>query len=146
MQVSAALLPILLLPCSCPPRLLLFVLHCALFSRVLWTRAGTWLKAQTTSPLYCPAHSSRQRWRLSCVEKGEGGGGLCCQPVTSAGALQWKAGASQPAGSRRFVSAVHPLMCSFHQMETAAKENAENHLKNKNIPLQLVKDKLQFQW
>lgn len=36
-------------------------------------------------------------------------------------------------------------MCSFHQPETAAEEDANNHLKNKYIPLRLVKDKLQFQ-
>lgn len=33
-------------------------------------------------------------------------------------------------------------MCSFHQMQTVAEEDANNHLKNKNIPLELVKDKL----
>lgn len=71
-----------------PPLSCSSVLCC---SCVLSTRAGTWLKARATSLLYCPAHSTAALttllWR----------GAFCCQPVTSAGALQQKAGASQPA-------------------------------------------------
>lgn len=136
MQVSATLPSLPCLSCSCPPHFLPFVLCC---SCVLSTRAGTWLKAQATSLLYCPAHSTAALttllWR----------GAFCCQPVTSAGALLQKAGTSQPASPHRFISAEHHLMCSFHQPETAAKEDGNNHLRNKNILLKLVKYKLQFQ-
>lgn len=140
MQVSATLLPFLLLPRSCPPYLLPFVLLCALL--VLCVADTSWHVAKSpghlSALLSCPLSTTALTTLLCRVA-------LCCQPVTSAGALQQKAGASQPASSHCFVSAAHPLMCSFHQMETAAKEDAKNHLKNKNIPLKLVKDKLQFQ-
>lgn len=139
MQVSATLLFLLF------PTLLSSSPLCASllsWSCVLWTQVGTWLKARATSLLYCPAHSLQQHWRLSCAE----------WPFVASPSLQQvpyskrQEPASQPASSHCFVSAAHPLMCSFHQMETAAKEDAKNHLKNKNIPLRLVKDKLQFQW
>lgn len=48
----------------------------------------------------------------------------------------------EPASPQYFVSVKCCLMCSFRRAEMAAKEDANNHLKNKNIPLQLVKDKL----
>lgn len=134
---SPPLSPSRLLLSSPPPPLSCSSVLCC--SCVLSTRVGTWLKAQATSLFYCPAHSTAALTTLSWREA------LCCQPVTSAGALQQKAGASQPASPHCFVSAEHRLMCSFHEPETAAKEDTNNHLKNKNIPLKLVKDKLQFQ-
>lgn len=116
MQVSATLLPFLLLPHSYSAYLLSFVFFCAIL--LLSVEDTSWHVAKSPDHrsvlLSCPL-STTALTALLCR------GALCWQPVTSAGALQQKAGASQPANSHRFVSAAHPLMCSFHQMETAAK-------------------------
>lgn len=141
MQVSAALLPFLLFPSYVSPIVLLRALQLLCVLDTSWhvTNGPGHLFAPLSFPLSITAMTTLLCW-----------GALCCEPVTSAGALQQKVGASQPtsqpASSCCFVSAAHALMCSFHQMQTAAEEDANNHLKNKNIPLELVKDKLQFQW
>lgn len=123
-------------PLSSPPSSSVLCCSC-----VLSTRAGTWLKAQATSPLYCPARSAAALTTLLWQ-------GTLLLPACHFSRCLTAKGRSQPASQpapRRFVSAQRRLMCSFHQPETAAKEDANNHLKNKNIPLKLVKDKLQFQ-
>lgn len=140
MQVSAALLPFLCFPSDVAPIVLSRAprLLCVLDRSWHVTNGPGHLSAPLSCPLFPTALTT-----LLCR------GALCGDPVTSAGALQQKVGGreggSQAASAHRFVSATHTLMCSFHQMQTAAEEDANNHLKNKNIPLELVKDKLQFQ-
>lgn len=140
MQVSATLLPLLLLPHSYSAYLLPFVLLCAILLQCVVDTS--WHVAKSPGHLSvllsCPL-STTALTALLCR------GALCWQPVTSAGALQQKAGSSQPANSHRFVSAAQPFDVLISSDGDGRQEDANNHLKNKNIPLKLVKDKLQFQ-
>lgn len=138
MQVSATLPSLPRPSCSCPPHFLPFVL----------LRAPLRLCVVDTSwhVVKSPGHLSAL---LSCTLYSRTDNSLVVRglllPACHFSRCLTAKGRNQPGSPHRLVSAEHHLMCSFHQPETAAKEDANNHLRNKNILLMLVKYKLQFQ-